>query len=71
MRFVGKYSRILSWETLRSKRMLESYTGAAILFLIATGIAVGMGMADRKSVGEGKSVDLGGRRIIKKKTSHQ
>src|SRR2546425_10336776 len=25
---------------------------------------------DRKSVGEGKSVDLGGRRIIKKKKSH-
>src|SRR5258708_40261757 len=25
------------------------------------------GMRDRKSVGEGKSVDLGGRRIIKKK----
>ena len=26
---------------------------------------------DRKSVVEGKSVDLGGRRIIKKKTSHR
>ena len=25
---------------------------------------------DRKSVGEGKSVDLGGRRIIKKKNNH-
>ena len=34
----------------------------AILFVIG----VGVGMADRKSVVQGKSVDLGGRRIIKK-----
>src|SRR5256885_15757945 len=30
-------------------------------------LGLAVGGADRKSVGEGKSVDLGGRRIIKKK----
>ena len=32
--------------------------------------AVSRTLRDRKSVVEGKSVDLGGRRIIKKKTVH-
>src|SRR3712207_7536487 len=36
----------------------------------AGGGAFGVSSVDRKSVVEGKSVDLGGRRIIKKKKTH-
>src|SRR3712207_7143403 len=46
--------------------------GRAELQSVGAGVVgpAGAPQPDRKSVGEGKSVDLGGRRIIKKKTSN-
>src|SRR3712207_9369641 len=65
---VGRQRRIAAITASKSKRGSATSIWPRTMAQIITAVRAKMWKKDRKSVVQGKSVDLGGRRIIKKTT---